>query len=34
MVRSLLSFCLGFFKSRTRLQLEIVYLVFSILDAP
>ena len=26
MVRSLLSFCLGFFKSRTRLQLEIVYL--------
>ena len=26
MLRSLLSFCLGFFKSRTQLQLEIVYL--------
>jgi len=26
MIRSLLSFCLGFFKSRTQLQLEIVYL--------
>ena len=26
MIRSLLSFCLAFFKSRTQLQLEIVYL--------
>jgi len=26
MIRSLLSFCLGYFKSRTQLQLEIVYL--------
>ena len=26
MIRSLLSFCLRFFKSRTQLQLEIVYL--------
>jgi len=26
MIRSLLSFCLGFFKSRTQLQLEIAYL--------
>jgi hypothetical protein len=26
MISSLLSFCLGFFKSRTQLQLDIVYL--------
>jgi len=26
MIRSLLSVCLGFFKSRTQLQVDIVYL--------